>query len=145
MSCSKKLYIYIYTSIYTGQNISTDLEDIIHQAKKNNPIHNVSGVLFFHNNRFLQIIEGDKKNLDQLKLNITKDSRHKEIQQLFYEPILSKSFSNWNMDTFNLSDKENVNIKELNLVSEVYKTNFLLRGDQLADFYKETLGSNFLT
>jgi hypothetical protein len=145
MSCSKKLYIYIYTSIYTGQNISTDLEDIIHQAKKNNPIHNVSGVLFFHNNRFLQIIEGDKKNLDQLKLNITKDSRHKEIQQLFYEPILSKSFSNWNMDTFNLSDKENVNIKELNLVSEVYKTNFLPRGDQLADFYKETLGSNFLT
>ena len=140
MSCSKKLYIYIYT----GQNISTDLENIIHQAKINNPIHNVSGVLFFHNNRFLQIIEGDKNIIDQLKLNITKDSRHKEIQQLFYEPILSKSFSNWNMDTFNLSDKENVNIKELNLVSEVYKTNFLLRGDQLADFYKETLGSNFL-
>ncbi len=134
-----KLKLIIYTSDYTGQDIDKDLGLIEYNAKKKNPIFNITGVLFYHNNRFLQVIEGYEQQLNQLVLNIKKDYLHKNILILFEEFIVTKSFEKWNMDSFNLNNTDNIDQKKLILIAEVYKKNLLANGEYIIDFYKDNL------
>jgi hypothetical protein len=53
------MHLIVYTSTLTDpDNINTILTDIVVQSKKNNPRLGITGLLFYHNQRFLQIIEG---------------------------------------------------------------------------------------
>ena len=142
----KDMHVILYTSEYTGkaEEINQTLKDIVSSSKRNNPKTLITGALFFHNGRFLQVIEGPKKSVDDLMSHITKDYRSKNLLELVNEPILERSFSLWNMDSFNLSEKEHLDIKELKLIRDVYKYNLVVKTDILIEFFKSALKSHEL-
>ena len=76
--------------------------------------------------------------------HIIKDYRNKNILEIVNESIHKRSFKLWDMDSFNLSEKEHLDIKELKLIRDVYKYNLVVKTDTLIQFFKSALESHDL-
>jgi len=137
----KLMHLITYISDYTGDaaTIDHELRNIVSIAKEENPKHGITGVLFYHKGNFVQVIEGEEEALRSLMVNLENDSRHKNIEYLMDEPITARDFSSWNMDYFNLSDQEQLNVEELRKIAEIYKRNFNTRSERLVFIYKTFL------
>lgn len=140
------MHIIVYTSQYTKGStcINEELIKITKSAKKNNPGLNITGVLFYHNRRFLQVIEGEKASLEALMAVLEKDQRHTHIERIIDEPIEERSYSDWNMDSFNLSQRELLDVEELKIIRDVYRENLTIKSTVLVDFYKAMLDTHQL-
>jgi hypothetical protein len=55
---------------------------------------------------FLQVIEGEKKNVEKLISSIEKDDRHRNITVIIREPIPERSFGEWTMGYADLKKVE---------------------------------------
>lgn len=72
-------------------------EAILSEAQAFNDANNITGFLCFANNCYFQLIEGPKSTVELLFAKIEKDSRHQNIQLMFKESILQRSFAEWKM------------------------------------------------
>ena len=133
--------LIVYISEYTGNEDDVDkvLESITLKAKKNNLECDVTGVLFYQNGKFVQIIEGEEESLNALMKRIESDSRHRNIKYLVKEDIQKHAFKDWNMDSFNLSDKKNIDGEELEKIYDAYRKVAMLSSDTLILAYKTLL------
>ena len=69
------------------------LEDVVHKNKRNG----ITGVLFYDNRIFGQIMEGYPQHVELIWKAISADPRHKEIQVLDINPLQKRRFTNWSM------------------------------------------------
>jgi hypothetical protein len=115
----------VYTSEFTGEStkIHQVLDDIRAVAKARNQLRNVTGVLFFENGRFLQLLEGEVSMLRQLMVELHKDPRHTDIMVLIDEPTDTPKFPDWQMDTFEISEPSIFNRQQLLRFRDMYKRN----------------------
>jgi hypothetical protein len=74
---------------------SSDLDDILRVARKNNAALGITGMLLFVNPSFLQVLEGSQAHTDQMFERIRADRRHARTVLLLREPIEQRSFSDW--------------------------------------------------
>ncbi len=74
-----------------------DIEDILAKAHSYNNTNNISGVLLYHSGIFLQLLEGDKAEVDSLFAKIFKDPRHSNITTFFEIEAKERIFSSWGM------------------------------------------------
>ena len=130
------MHTIIYVSEYVNHDINQDLSDITNTSKSKNIDLDITGLLFHHNGKFLQIIEGEKTSLEKLMSSIEKDSRHTNIQRIIDEKISSRGYAEWNMDSFNLSDDTNLDIAKLKRIKNAYKEMAYIDSEILIDFYK---------
>ena len=97
-----------------------DLDPILASAVQNNERANISGFLIFHNNCFVQILEGSKENVISLYNTIKKDSRHHDLDLLWQGEADKKHFKEWGM-TYHSSktESEKLFINNLLLLSQL--------------------------
>lgn len=119
--------------------IEKDIIDIMNTAKEMNPQFDITGVLFFNQGLFMQVIEGQQSHLNQLMKNIKADSRHEKLEILIDESVSKRGFPSWNMDCFNLSAGNILDKAKLIQVGKEYKENLLPRADVFVQFYKVIL------
>ncbi|MEX8505689.1 BLUF domain-containing protein [Leptothrix ochracea] len=87
-----------------SSNITPDLvEAVLKSARKTNPPLGLTGLLCHSDNVFLQVLEGDRDQVNFLYNKIAKDPRHKDLCLLHYEPIMERRFSGWAMGQVSLS------------------------------------------
>jgi hypothetical protein len=86
------------------------LEDAVHKNKRNG----ITGVLFYDNRIFGQIIEGYPQHVELIWKGITADPRHKEIQVLDITLLQKRRFSNWSMKFYG-SDEISQYVPELKM------------------------------
>ena len=86
------------------------LEDAVHKNKRNG----ITGVLFYDNCIFGQIIEGYPQHVELIWKAISADPRHKEIQVLDINPLQKRCFSNWSMKSYG-SDEISQYVPELKM------------------------------
>ena len=72
----------------------------------------ITGALIFENNRFGQVIEGPRTQIEDLWEKIQKDTRHKNIRLIESKPIENRSFSKWTM-VFQGSEEVAKNLSEV--------------------------------
>ena len=77
--------------------IQVDVGRILMQSRKNNPLHQIGGVLYFSNNYFFQCLEGRQDVVNQLYNKIAEDPRHENVQSLSIKRINERYFTNWSM------------------------------------------------
>ena len=130
------MHLIAYTSEYTGNDLKSDLKQIVAAAKTNNLTTNVTGVMFSHNHRFLQFIEGQEASVRGLMARIQQDSRHQNIVVLFDEPIPDRGFGNWNMDHFDVEPGQPVEVESLELIRDACRKNFKTRTETLVGIYR---------
>lgn len=78
-----------------GANLLS-LADILGSSDRNNRRDHVSGLLAFHDGRFLQVVEGARADLDRLMRRLNADGRHTNIRILVDQVIPERAFS-WPM------------------------------------------------
>ncbi len=140
------MHLIVYTSESTLKNtdINKTLDDISRKARLNNKNLNITGLLFYHNRRFVQILEGSTESLEKLLKIIEKDKRHKNIERIIDEEINKRGFEEWNMDSFNISENEEIDPVELKKITDAMKKNLVLDSLLLTTLYKSLLNSRDL-
>ena len=68
---------------------------IIAPARTNNESNHVSGMLVYTGAHFLEIVEGDERDLDALWARVESDGRHDGLQRHAYEPCDGRWFAGW--------------------------------------------------
>ncbi|GGG50655.1 BLUF domain-containing protein [Bizionia arctica] len=102
-----------------GLNLK-DLDDILETANIENSKRNISGCLIYHNNRFVQILEGKKKDVLEVFEKIKTDKRHHTVTLLWENQVDKRFFSEWHMAYYR-PDDENLKLflNNLLLLSEL--------------------------
>ena len=135
------MHLIIYTSKYVGREEDIDdvLADIVKRSKINNLEFDITGLLFYHNGRFIQVLEGDRDSLEGLMSILEKDVRHQNIQRIVDQTIKKRAFKEWNMDSLNLSEDATIDPDELIRIRDAYKKHLLVDSKLMVELYKAML------
>ena len=87
----------IYASMAAQEFPPEGLGGLLTDARRRNRLHDVSGMLAFNSEYFLQAIEGSRAALSQLYSNMVRDPRHSRLLLLTFEPVDNRAFSDWTM------------------------------------------------
>jgi hypothetical protein len=87
----------IYTSTTSSSFKSNDVENILSEARVHNKKSNVTGMLCFNSNYFLQCLEGCRNEVNMTYHKILNDKRHTNIVMLDYKEIDAREFDSWSM------------------------------------------------
>ena len=96
-SSDKEMIQLSYISMANTNITEAVLNDILYTSLKMNKEHDVTGMLLFSNNTFVQVIEGPQSSIDRLYELLLKDERHKNVVQTLYQRIWERSFPDWQM------------------------------------------------
>lgn len=119
------MFYLIYSSKSLPDLPKEEIYQILEKSREYNSEHNISGLLLcinekYHpekiNGKFIQVLEGDKKEVISLYRIIEKDIRHKEVKILSEGMIMERMFDKWRMgfrDIDLLSFRNNLDVFEL--------------------------------
>ena len=74
------------------------LQDIMKKTNKFNKEQGITGILLHNERNFFQLIEGEKKTVQDLYVKILQDFRHHDVIQFLEEPIFKPSFDGYLTD-----------------------------------------------
>jgi cation transport regulator ChaB len=94
---SKNLYRMVYTSARSKNCNDDEIKKILEASQRNNKLIGVTGVLIHTQDRFLQVLEGEKDTIMKVYEKIDKDKRHGGSMIRFFEPVEERHFGDWNM------------------------------------------------
>jgi hypothetical protein len=88
--------VYVSQAKYLFQE--SELKAILDISRKNNIAHGLTGMLLYDDGgTFIQVLEGEQKQIDELYAIISQDIRHTGIGQLSYTEITERNFPDWSM------------------------------------------------
>ena len=91
------MFHIIYVSYAVTPFSQPELEDLLAKARKHNLEVGITGILFYRNGNFLQVMEGEEAAVKALYASIRRDTRHRAVTTLFEEPIAAREFADWSM------------------------------------------------
>ena len=115
----------VYASQATTPIDGAVIDTILKQANANNLDYGITGALCAYkgDDRFFQVLEGARVEVNQLYGNILRDPRHTKVTLLDYSEISIRQFASWRMGSVDLSK---VNLSTLLRYSEKPKLDPLL-------------------
>ena len=93
------------------------LANLENQAASNNRKLGICGLLLLSGDRFLQVLEGTTKFVNQIYNKVVQDKRHHDVTLINFEDIVKPEFIEWNMKLVNL---ESLDPEVKKLLSEKY-------------------------
>lgn len=96
----------LYVSRAVGPQTGTVTAQILAAARAHNAEHAVSGVLCQGQGLYLQVLEGERGQVNQLYAHILLDKRHRDVQMLSFEEISVRRYPDWSMAHVTLPDDE---------------------------------------
>ena len=96
----------IYTSLAIKGLSENELNSILDTSAKNNKENQITGMLLYHQGRFIQVLEGESIPVEKLALRIKADPRHKFFNIVDKNVINSRDFPNWSMGFHQVSDAD---------------------------------------
>lgn len=73
------------------------VDALLETARNNNQARNITGMLCFDGEHFVQILEGHIGDVERIFGCICEDSRHDNVQQIYTGDIAERNFHNWSM------------------------------------------------
>lgn len=125
---------YVSDTLLSPPVIKNEMVEIVSSANIRNKKMDITGVLFFENNHFFQIIEGKEDNLRNLYDRIERDNRHCRITKLLDQPVSKRTFEEWSLETFYVDNPGIISPKTLQLLRELYVQNFGVSATGLLEF-----------
>ena len=87
----------IYVSSATHDLSDLELDFLLQQSRDRNLRQHITGMLLYVNGSFMQVLEGDESDVDEIYAAIVEDDRNAGNIVLTHEPILTRDFPNWSM------------------------------------------------
>jgi len=121
------MYELIYSSTANSNIKEEDILGILEKARDFNAKNNITGCLLLHNYEFIQILEGDKKIIEELIVKIKKDERHSHVLVLAENEIENRVFDKWSMAYHKIENNSVINVDRL-----IFVNNFLTLSELIA-------------
>ena len=93
----------LYVSQSVGPVTTTVTNSILEESSANNKKLNITGVLCQGSGLWMQVLEGERAQINILYARIMTDRHHKNVQLLSIEEIESRRFGQWSMALVYLS------------------------------------------
>lgn len=74
------------------------VQDIMTTAVNFNKAEKITGLLLYNERNFFQLIEGEKKTIEDLYERIVQDSRHQNIIKILEKPVFKNSLDGYLTD-----------------------------------------------
>ncbi len=103
----------VYLSTSVGAFKEDDLNVILQQSRRNNPLQGITGVMLYVRGSVIQVLEGDRDVLESLYAKIERDPRHTGISKVFSRPIAKRLFADWHMGYETITEQQLENIKDI--------------------------------
>lgn len=87
----------IYLSCATVPFTDADLQRLLTCARRRNTELAVTGILFYGNERFVQVLEGEEDVVQEVYAHIKRDARHGNILTFLNKPVAQRTFTEWAM------------------------------------------------
>ncbi|MFT3667206.1 MAG: BLUF domain-containing protein [Pseudoxanthomonas sp.] len=91
------LHALVYQSQATRPLDASDLDILLLDARINNELANVTGVLLYGDHTFVQYLEGARPDVDQIYARITRASQHHRLEILEQGRVETRRFQRWHM------------------------------------------------
>src|SRR5580704_13094071 len=88
---------YVYASMATHKLEGEALRELVKNARANNARLEITGLLFYKNGSFMQVLEGEEGKTTRLLEKIRKDTRHDGMVILRRHGIQERAFPDWAM------------------------------------------------
>ena len=100
----------VYASSATRDMSEDDLLFLLEQSRRRNKRQNVTGMLLYIGESFIQALEGEEKDVDEIYRDICKDGRNIGNLLMVKEAISERAFPDWSMGFKRLSEKDKEDI-----------------------------------
>ena len=97
MPTDEALKQIVYLSKPTVTMSISEVRDLLVKSRVNNHFKDVTGMLLFDGEVFLQVLEGPAATVTALFEKIEKDPRHTQFTSLMERMILQRDFGDWSM------------------------------------------------
>ena len=91
------MHSLVYRSVAIDNFELPSIYKMLSDARLFNSRHNITGCLLFHDNKFLQLLEGEEKEVERLFQRIRKDPRHHSMEIICEERSSIRLFDEWSM------------------------------------------------
>jgi hypothetical protein len=97
MNTKTSIYQLMYLS-HTPHDVSDEqINNILIASRRNNMRDSITGLLIYHNQLFMQILEGDKNDVQRCYERVLNDPRHGSPSIIWEEEVADRSFPQWQM------------------------------------------------
>jgi hypothetical protein len=93
----------VYTSSATQPFTEEELSELLESSRAGNRSRGITGLLLHRDGEFVQILEGDRDEVEHLMGRIVQDRRHRDVRILLKEPLHERRFAHWTMGYESLS------------------------------------------
>jgi hypothetical protein len=101
----------VYVSSATREMSEDDLLYLLDKSRSRNKRQNVTGMLLYAGGNFFQVLEGDKKDVEEIFKAIVIDERNKGSIEILKEDIIERTFPSWSMGFKHLTSQNNLSIQ----------------------------------
>lgn len=127
----------LFRLIYVSQAVQSldgrALLDLFREARTKNEADEISGVLLYRRNEFMQAIEGPEAAVRHLFERIASDPRHTAVTLLWQGPIPHREFTSWTLGFAHVDDlPPNELAHHAHLLNEPLTSSFFQRHPQSA-------------
>ena len=95
---------------------------MLSKARDFNSQHGITGCLVFHNQKFLQLIEGPEKEVMTLYHRIKEDQRHIAVTNLGEHTLEDRLFDQWSMAFHDFGDPSGASQYKLGMVDQIFES-----------------------
>jgi len=96
----------LYVSRAVGPQTGTVTATILATSEAHNAVNGVSGVLCQGQGLYLQVLEGERAQVNCLYARILQDRRHQDVQLLSFEEVAQRRYPDWSMAHVSLPDDD---------------------------------------
>lgn len=100
------LHQLVYVSLANHAMALDELANLQARARTRNAQSGITGVLLYHRQEFMQLMEGEETEVRALFASICKDPRHQQIHVMWEGPLAERNFSGWEMALVAPTDAE---------------------------------------
>lgn len=91
------IFQLVYQSTAARHFTAVELLELLALSRAKNARLQITGMLLYHEGRFLQLLEGGETEARQLYATIAQDQRHKWVALVMTGPSAERDFPDWTM------------------------------------------------
>jgi hypothetical protein len=112
----QKIRSIVYASSATHELTTAALEALLASAQFFNREHQVTGVLLYSGNHFMQCLEGSPEDVGKAYERVKGSSQHKDIVEYMDGEVAKRSFGSWDMGLAQPAESEFLALSTANWV-----------------------------
>lgn len=95
---------------------------MLSKARESNSENGITGCLVFHNQKFMQLLEGPEEKVMPLFEQIRADKRHHNVTYLGEHKLEDRLFDQWSMAFHDFGDPQGASQYKLGMVDQIFES-----------------------